>query len=316
MIILIKRKIIEFFKKRGYHLVRSEEFEKKINYYRKVLEESRKKIYENKIDSIVFSKNRAMQLHAFLISFIEKVKSHGTMYILYKVTDENHRESYEEVIEIFKNEDFIFIEETNFRRQFIDICKNSLAKIIALFVDDMIFIHDLDYNHILEFDSLNYIVSLGRGKELDYSVVLKKKQKLPVFEELRNDFYQFKWDFTDEYSDWTYPIGVGGYFFSNNEINIMLNGIEFKAPNSLENNLQYYKPFFVHRYGVCKKEVTCVAVPVNIVQSESSNPIHGFFSPEELLQLWEEGWMIDLSKFYGIKGSLAQIQKYTFIKRT
>ena len=311
----VKNGILKSLKKRGYELLKTRELKDRVEYYKKVLETSKIGTRENKIDSIVFSKDRAMQLHAFLNSYSTMVSGKGTMYILYKTTNERHAKSYAALKDIFKREDFIFIEEVDFRKQLINICEKSSAKTIATFVDDMIFAKAVDYQKILAINALENIVSLGRGKDLDYSLVLEKKQQLPPFEQKPDGFEYFKWDYTKEHNDWTYPLGVGGYFFDRDETVVMLKGIAFKAPNSLENNLQVYKPMFIHRYGVCMDQVCCVAVHANLVQTESVNPDLGIFSIEHLLNKWDGGFMIDLSKFYGISGAVAQLQAYEFIKR-
>ena len=313
----LKRKVLSFLEKKGYQLLKTNDLNEKIDYYRKVLIETKIGTREQKIDSIVFSKDRAMQLHAFLKSFTQMASGtgNGTMYILYKASNERDARSYKELKEIFADGNFEFIEENDFRNQLIRICENSTAQMIALYVDDVIITTKVDYGKIIHINPLENVVSLGRGKELDYSVVLKKKLVLPSFTRQPDGFEYFRWDYTDEYNDWTYPIGVGANFFDRDELVVMLNGIPFNAPNSLETNLQVYKPMFIHRFGVCMEQICCVAVHANLVQTETVNPDLGTFSAEELLKRWEEGFMIDLDKFYGISGAVAQLQAYEFIKR-
>lgn len=311
----LKNKILIFIRSKGYLLIKTEDFNNSVDYYRKVLNEYKNTETVEKIDSIVFSKDRAMQLHAFLCSYIELVQERGTMYVLYKVSDDRHSKAYDELKEIFRNEKIEFIAEENFRTQLIQLCENSTAMTIGLYVDDMIFTQKVNYKHILSFDTLSYVVNLGRGKELDYSVVLNKKQPLPEFQELPNDFQCFKWNYLKTHNDWTFPVGVGGYFFGRNELVVMLQNTVFKAPNTLEINLQQFKPFFINRFGVCKSSVSCVGVHANMVQTEFPNPVIGTFSIEELLNSWEDGLKIDISKFNGIPGNIAQYQAYEFLNR-
>lgn len=243
------------------------------------------------------------------------VSERGTMYILYKTSDDRHRKSYEEVIEIFKKEDFIFIEENNFREQLLCICKKSIAKTIGLFVDDMIFIKNINYKKIVNINTLDYVVSLSRGKDMDYSIVLKKKLIMPEFTKYDDEFLCFRWDYSQVFSDWTYPIGVSGYFYGRDELVVMLHSTLFKMPNSLESNLQKFKPMFINRFGMCLEQISCVCIHANIVQTECINPVLGTFTIEDLLVNWESGFMIDLKHFFGITGAAAQFQDYQFIKR-
>ena len=313
--VYLKNKVLNFLNSRGYQLIKDSELEDKMSYFKNVLKESKKKELNDEIDSIIFSKDRAMQLHAFLTSYIDKVKNRGTLYILYTTSDNRYAKSYKELMNLFKGEDFIFIKESDFREQLIGICSDSKAKIIGFYVDDMIFVQDIDYNHILDYDTLEHVVSIGRGQDLDYNIVLSKPNKTPQFTKVNNGFYKFRWDFINEKNDFTYPLGVGGYFYGKEEVSVMLNGIQFKAPNSLEISLQSFKPYFIHRFGVCKKHTVSVAVHANIVQTEGYNPVLGTFTLDELLKLWEDGFMINLSKFYEVNGAVAQVQKYEFIKR-
>jgi hypothetical protein len=311
----IKRRILGLLNKRGYELLKTTELDEKIDYFRKVLLEGKGRSLERKIDSIVFSKDRSMQLHAFLTSHSKMTMGGGTIYILYRASSERHKQSYEDLKALFQHKDFVFVEEFDFRKQLISLCENSTAQTVAFFVDDIIVTHPVDYNKILDIDHLSNVVSLGRGKEMDYSVVLKKKLILPEFKKGADGFEYFRWDYTTEYNDWTYPIGVGANFFDRNELVVMLKGVCFKAPNSLETNLQLYKPIFIHRFGVCLEKIACVAVHANLVQTEGVNPDLGTFNVEELLKKWEDGWMIDLDKFYGVGGDVAQLQAYEFVKR-
>jgi hypothetical protein len=96
----------------------------------------------------------------------------------------------------------------------------------------------------------------------------------------------------------------------------MLKSIDFKAPNSLEGNLQVFKPIFIHRFGVCLDQICCVAVHANIVQTEHDNPVLGTFSIADLLNKWNQGLMIDTTRFYGKGGDVAQLQAYEFVPRT
>lgn len=317
LVVVMKTKLFAFFKKRGYLIIKTNQYNQDINYYRDVFIEKSKKgnCFENKIDSIVFSKDRAMQLHAFLTSYVEKVQDYGAMYILYKASNEKHKKSYEDLKHIFVNYPFEFIEENEFRSQLIKIVSDSVAKLIGFYVDDMIFLKKINYNDILNIPSLNNVVTLSRGKEMHYSVVLQREIDLPDFIKMDNGMLMFNWDQYEYLSDWTYPLGVSGYFYGRDEIMVMLNSIPFKAPNSLESGMQKFRNFFLNRNGVCYENITCCCVHANIVQTECINPTIGSMTVENLLSEWENGKMIDLNDFYDKSGDVAQFQNYSFIDR-
>jgi hypothetical protein len=266
------------------------------------------------IMSIVFSKDRAMQLHAFLRSYMEKTQHRGTMTVLYATSNKEHEQSYNDLAKIFKNDDIVFCKEHNFRPQLLEIIRESQAGKIMFFVDDMIFTHNFDFDSIRHIDTRKYIVSLTRGRDLTYSVVLQKDLRLPHFYK-QGEIICFNWNEIKEYSCWTYPLGVSGYMYGMTETLLMLEKLSFKAPNSLESSMQEKINLFIDRYGLCTDEAVAVCVHANIVQTEGENPILNTFSVGELLELWNDGKQIDLSFFYGQPCLIAQEIKYSFQNR-
>ncbi len=313
----IKSTVIKCFKaflhKNGFQIVKEEDMKMLTAHYWNVSIKKKNSKKIDKIDSIVFSKDRAMQLHAFLESYEKLVLNKGLMYILYKTSNERHKKSYLELQNIFNNQDYIFIEEIDFRHQLLEISENSNAKIIGSYVDDQIFLITVDYNKILKLDMEEHVVALSRGKDLDEHP--GRHLVLPEFEKRADGFESFRWDYSESYSHWTYPVGVGAYFYCMDEWVVMLRSTMFKAPNSLEGNLQKFVPLFIKRKGICLPQIACVCIPANLVQTEWVNGIVGTHTIEELLDQWEKGYKIDLNEFYGKSGKFAMSQTYNFIKR-
>ncbi|QDZ63618.1 hypothetical protein EVD20_14900 [Elizabethkingia bruuniana] len=268
------------------------------------------------IVSLIFSKDRAMQLDGFLASYFENVDNYSSVKVLFHVSNEEHRNSYKDLERIYAEFPVEFIPETNFRNDLIGILEKANEDRIIFYVDDMLFSQKVDYNWLKEVDPLLDIVSLSRGRDLNYSTALAMKQEIPSFSKISNNLYRFKWNEISEFSDWTYPIGVSGYMFSRQEIMAMIKVTDFKAPNSLEHNLQKFLPYFDTRGGVCLENVATPCVHTNLTQTEGYNNILGYFSLEELLVLWNENKRIDYKEFFGLKVSEAEVKKYNFINRT
>jgi hypothetical protein len=267
------------------------------------------------ISSIVFSKDRAMQLNAFLSSYITMVKNYEKMYILYKCSDDRHQKSYDELMHIYHNKPFIFIKEENFSNQLLHILKSDDAQNIIFYVDDMIFIRPFDYSEIKKIDTTKYVLSLTRGKDLTYSIVLNKPLKVPTLLNFSDNFKMFDWFEYNEFSDWQYPLGVSGYMFGREECLVMLENISFKAPNSLESKMQKFIPLAKEKKGICPLKVVTVCVHANLVQTEGTNNTLGTFSVDDLLQKWEKSLEIDTHDFYDKDAIIAQELNYSFIKR-
>lgn len=310
-----RAKMVKWLDRKGFVLIRKERYLQDISFDREVEEACLLQPQQERIDSIVFSKDRAMQLHAFLSSFLLQVKGEHRMYILYKASDDRHRQSYRQLERLFVESPFLFVEERDFRSQMIDLVSRSEAKSIALYVDDMVFLRPVDYTALLNLPTQKYIVALSRGKDLEESVVLQRHVELPAFVALPDGLLAFRWDSFDYLSDWTYPLGVSGYIYGKSELAHLLSQCEFKAPNSLEIAMQRYKPFFLYRQGVCYPTIACCCVHANLVQTECVNPTLETFSVEQLLEEWERGASIDLSPFNGATGRDAQVMRYQFTKR-
>lgn len=307
---IIKRELRKYYDFKVLRLVRRKQ--KKLLSNKSRIE----KLNDNdNITSIIFSKDRAMQLNAFLSSYIALVHNYEKIYIIYKCSDDRHQKSYEDLITIYKNQPFIFIKEENFRNQLLNIITYDKAKSIIFYVDDMIFIKPFDYLELKTIDTSKYILSLTRGEDLTFSIVLNKPLKIPTFQKYSNNFVMFDWFEYGDFSDWEYPLGVSGYMFGRKECLLMLENIPFKAPNSLESNLQKFLPLFKNRKGVCPVKVLAVCVHANIIQTEISNRILGTFSIQELLDKWENFLEIDISDFYDKNAMVAQEWRYNFIKR-
>lgn len=272
-------------------------------------------IPDDGVISFVFSKDRSMQLHAFLESYFENVANYSKMIVLFKASSESHLNSYEELIKLFKDKPVTFIEEINFRDQLIQAIEESKEGKIFFYVDDMIFTHKFDYELLKDVNPFKTIVSLSRGSDLTNSTVLSKTITLPEFTNLSNGLLEFSWNNIKEHSDWSYPLGVSGYMFATKEILSIMKVISFKAPNSLENGMQQFKSIFIQRMGLCTEKAVSVCVHANLTQTEGYNPIFGEFSIEELLDKWNEGYQIEYSKFYNKPINVAQIQEYSFSQR-
>lgn len=272
------------------------------------------------IASVVFSCDRAMQLEAFLRSYREKVAHPGQMYVLFRASDEGHACSYRELRQEMAasslNGRLTWVEETDFRTQLLDILEHCNCRTVALYVDDMLFLHPVDYDVLKEVDTTLYIPSICRGRDMRYSAVLGRPIDLP---DLTSSPYPpllaFRWNQYRELSDWTYPLGVSGYFYGRDELLALCRRIDFRHPNSLESAMQAYKDVFADRLGLCCEKAACCCVHANRVQTEVANTDLGYFTVTELLERWQKGECIDLRPFDGLSRADAWHLKYTFLPR-
>jgi hypothetical protein len=322
------RIINNFFKFFGIQLKKIKALEIERNHYVKIingaaciLEVYKKyegRILNEELAGLVFSKDRAMQLHALLTSYFEKVQNFCPLSILYKTTNEKSRQSYEVLKMEFSAFPIRFIEENIFNEQVKVWLATQSADRIFFMTDDAIFLDAFDMKDALLFNPLNEIVSLTKGKDLQYCFTKNVKQELPAFDNVLQlngkSFNSWRWGDCPRSHDWAYPLSVDGTFFLREEMLKLVENISFKNPNTLEANMQLFRSFFLQRKGVCYDKVKMINVPCNLVQNEFNNRSTGFFKAEELQSLWDKGKRIDVKMFYGLSAFEAEHAKYNFIQ--
>ncbi len=165
---------------------------------------------------------------------------------------------------------------------------------VFFLVDDIIFNRHYDLKGILAIDCKRYIPSLRMGENITYSYVRNKPIQQPVFEAVSESMISWYWSKKNSY--WSYPLSVDGHFFILKEVIVLLELIQFKAPNSLEANLQLFTPIFRKRKGVAFRNSVIVNAPWNMVQTEIENQNESI-SPEYLLNQWNRHQRINFLSY-------------------
>lgn len=269
--------------------------------------------------SIVFSKDRPIQLHALLSSYFQYTTPIPT-YVLYKASSDRHKKAYNDLKLIFKN--IVFLEEINFKGDLMDLLNTSICKgfkKIFFMTDDGLFIDNFDMNEFLSINPMSAVISLTRGDDATFCFPLNKMEKLPSFYSDETLPVKLKyWIFAEvkELGLFKFPLSVDGTLFDLNEIYLLLNSIEFKAPNSLEQGMQVYYDIMCDRVGVCYSKSKFVNIHCNTVNEEGSGMNTGFYTLENLLVEWENGNRIVYEDFYKSDFNDVQKSKFKFTKRT
>jgi GT2 family glycosyltransferase len=254
------------------------------------------------VECIVFSKDRALQLHGLLSTLQEKVSPVVPVHVLYLASTSSHQQAYDDVMDMFVRHNIQFIQQTNdrsFKQDLMEILFSMSCDALFFLVDDILFTEPLNLNDVLKFDLDAFVPSLRMGQNLNRCYVLQRPQPLPVFLNHaagENEEIVWKWD--EGTLDWGYPLSVDGHFFARREIAMMATLLSYRTPNSFEDQLQIFKPFFHNRYGVGNKKSKIVNIPCNRVQTESNN-LCGDNHQDELLKEWQKGCQIDYAKLYG-----------------
>ena len=260
------------------------------------------------VECIVFSKDRALQLHGLLSTLREKVSPVVPIHVLYLVSSSSHQKAYDDVNDIFGKRNVRFIQQKNnhsFKRDLMEILFSLTCDMLFFLVDDILFTEPVDLNDVLKFDPDEFVPSLRMGQNLTSCYVLQTSQPLPHFlDHLVNEDDKIVWQWDKGELDWSYPLSVDGHFFARREMAAMAALLYFSAPNSFEDQLQIFTPLFNKRYGIGYKKSRIVNIPCNRVQTEINN-LSGDTHPDELLAQWHQGYQIDYEKLFGMANESA-----------
>jgi hypothetical protein len=293
-------------------------YENTLSAFKKVFAlHAEEKSYNDRIEGMVFSKDRAIQLHALLASYFKNTKSTAPLCIIYYASTTAHKESYDELKELFNEYPVRFLAEADFRNDVISEIEKSGADRYFFLTDDGIFVQHFDFKDVLNYDPLKTVFSIGRGKNFDYISTHQKVYRVPDFTDADLHSQLFKWKI-DEMKDspaWYYPLSVDGNFFLRDELLILLRHISFSNPNSLEASLQIFIELFIPRTGICYSKTIFVNIPCNLVQNVFDNYTTGYFTTKDLLDKWNDGYKIEIAGLE--QKSIYDIvhHKYSFVKR-
>ena len=262
----------------------------------------RKRSASNHAECIVFSKDRALQLHGLLRSFFEYVTPRIPVHVLYDCSTPAHEKAYADVMALFSAAGIDFMRQRSsesFRRDLLGQIEAAQSDKIFFLVDDIVFTGRVDLDWLCSFDSDRYVPTLRMGQNLKRSYTMQQAQPLPPLrEDPATGTDTICWQWQDGVLDWGYPLSVDGHIFSTDEIEAMIRLIDFRAPNSLEQGLQGFIKLFLPRMGIAYSTSKIVNIPCNKVQRENNN-IHGGLHQDDLLKQWQLGMQMDVQRLQG-----------------
>ena len=237
---------------------------------------------------LVFSKNRAYQLDAFLntAKYNAKIEP-ADISVLYKY-DSIYENQLNDLISSHKQVNFI--KEEKFREQVIDWCRNT-EDLVSFATDDALFTRDLQEKKISEVMKHDEVLtfSLRMGLHLDFCYPINSKQKIPNGN-IQNEMFFWQWPGCD--GDWSYPLSVDGHVFRKEDAVEILKNIDFNNPNVLEANMQQFCHIVSNRIIACHVNSRYFNSPVNIVQTFFDNR-HGNVTSQEFARFYDEGYRFD-----------------------
>lgn len=268
-----------------------------------------------KVDVIIFSKDRAMQLEALLYSMEKYVKSLGKIYIIVKITNNNFLQGY---FKFYNNQNKTAVKLYDedyfggFKRTFITILNNVETKKILLLCDDVIFTDEVDldvYNPWLSWNSIN----LCLGTNITWCNAKSSVQQVSDYN-IYKDLIRWKW--TKAEGDFAYPNSIGASIFKTWWIRLLAKILPYDCPNWLEGkmNNKYVKKIISPRtisYYNSKAYCLLLNQVQTVYKFQEGLPEH---SPEKLNELFLQGKVIDTSGLNGIVNDSIMLPADKYLK--
>jgi len=272
---------------------------------------------------VIFSKDRAMQLHATLSSFAARCTdaTDARVSVIFKASAPAYLEAYgllrAELEERLKIE---WIQEDDFKKDLLKVASiesrgnwmsfllgrsNSSPNDYLLFmVDDNIVIGDFrlaDVGRAMEKRPKALAFSLRVGKNTTYCYPNRCRQSLPSFEAVSDNMLCFSWPGED--CDFGYPLEVSSSIYRTKDIESLLRRLPYSNPNRLEQGLSVSSRLFARRRPelLCYDQSVAFCAPVNKVQTVLDNRAgeDNGHSVEELNALFLKGFRIDIERLRG-----------------
>ena len=259
---------------------------------------------------VIFSKDRAFQLHALLEGLhhrcVDLDQSH--IFVQYFASNSDFDEGYRNLQESWREKLLItWIREKRFKVDLIGCLKYTLSKFdgVLFFVDDCLIVRDFSLGDILMFLELNnrclgYSLRLGRNTSYCYS--RDRKQSIPAF--FGDDrFLYYNWSKASY--DFSYPLEISSSYYRVKDIYWLLRFLPYKNPNTLEQLLSRCTVLFRYRkpYLACSSYSIAFCAPLNKVQSDFRNRSgdSSDASPESLNRALLNGEKLDISSITNYK---------------
>jgi hypothetical protein len=222
----------------------------------------------NKINAIVFSRDRSAQLNLFLESVKKNAPDVFNISVVYLGTDEEYIKGYE--LTIASHGDVNFIPESeNLKEQILGLIKDG-QEFFSFFLDDDIIYNTVYLDDICkQFDDEDVACfSLRLGENTTKCYTLGAENVMHDIEKYDNFM---KWDWSLHYLDFGYPFAMDGHIFRTSDIYKLVKKSKFSNIEELEMALFDFTEMFPRLKMSSYKKSALVGVPIARVQESIDN---------------------------------------------
>jgi len=252
--------------------------------------------------TIIPSKNRPLQLSLALGSLFSRCENFEMpdVNVIYKC-DSEYEDAYSNLKEEWAGVNFI--KENSFRHDVMNCLEGH--PYVFFVVDDCIFTHDFDLrkttNHLDNHENV-FGVSLRLGKNTTYCYTMDRPQQIPNFVANHSGILSYEW--MDAQLDFAYPAEVSSSVYRTKDFATVFSAYRFRNPNELESLMFSVTRVFGRTMFLlsCFEQSVAFCNPCNKVQNVALNNRAGidtYYTPENLLNLYNQGVRINPEMFHG-----------------
>lgn len=274
-----------------------------------------------RVEVIIFSYDRPLQLYALLESFHRHVSGFSHISVIVRSSNALFIHAYEQVQQAFKKVQFIqqsLRPRADFKSILMRCLTKSTAQHIIFAVDDMVVTDAVDLAYcaqLLEKTGAHGFY-LRMGKNITYSYARNRLLRLPPYTPVGDTI--LSWRFADAAGGyWNYPQTVDMTVYRARDLRIQLQRIPFTSPNTLESRWRKtYEKAAMQQQGLCFMHSKVVNIPLNLVQQDWHNKNLNTYSVEQLLQKFTDGFKMNINVLYQLNNRSAhEACEITFIPR-
>lgn len=268
------------------------------------------------VDFVIYTFDRPMQVYALLESAEKYLQGLGEAFVICRASSKKLYEAYKKVESRFHWAKFLYQgnkPHQDFKPLMIKAAFQSPNKYLMFGVDDIIIKDFIDLHFctqkLEETGAYGFYLRLGKNINRCYSE--KKITPVPPHTKICDDVYA--WTFKDGAGDWRYPNSNDMTVYRKNDIKGDLESL--KITSTAYEGPWASKAIF-NKKGLFFTESKIVNIPLNIVNEEYRKNRHMHsFDALELLEMFNNGLKIDISRFYQIKNQSPHEEiDITFIK--
>ena len=270
-------------------------------------------------DLVIFSFDRPLQLYALLESLDLYTTDINAISIVYRSSNERFDNAFNEVARQFPS--ILFLRQQSvhdFKELTVQAVERSPSDYITFAVDDNVVKEQISFVECIEWlEKANaYGFYLKLGTHLNHCYTENKPQAVPPYDIVHNSICS--WDFDLGKYDWHYPNTVDMTVYRKKDFIDIFRTLDYTSPNFLESKwaawwVTYRAP---SNKGLFYQNSKILNIPMNKVQTDINNRDMNLYTPQELLELFEAGYKMDIRPLYQMENKAVHTEyEPTFIMR-